>query len=88
MLDNFSSSAQRMIVKAEELTKEFHHSSVGSEHLLLAILFFEDNLLSKELNIYDVKYKGFYDKVKHLYSKENKLRILFSRIKRSSRRIY
>ena len=79
MLDNFSSSAQRMIVKAEELAQEFRHSSVGSEHLLLAILFYEDNLLSKELVIYGVKYKSFSDKIKHLYEKEKKINYVCDR---------
>ena len=72
MLDNFSSSAQKVILLAESLAKDFSHPSVGSEHLLLAMLKNEDLTISKELKVFGIKYKGFFDKTKHMYIKEKK----------------
>lgn len=72
MLDNFSCNAQRAIIASEELAHEFHHPTVGSEHLLLSLLAQEDILVTKELRMQGIKYKTFFDKIKHLYEREKK----------------
>ena len=74
MLDNFSSSVQKVLAYAESLAKEFSHTSVGSEHLLLSILKNEDLTLSKELKSQNIKYETFSEKIKNLYLKEKKVR--------------
>ena len=68
MLEKFSSGAQRIISLAEALAFEFNHSTVGSEHLLLAILKAKDNNLSKELNKSNIDYYTFYPQIRNLYS--------------------
>ena len=65
MLDNFSSSVQKVLAYAESLAKEFSHTSVGSEHLLLSILKNEDLTLSKELKSQNIKYETFSEKIKN-----------------------
>lgn len=74
MIDNFSFTVQKVILLSESLTKEFLHPTIGSEHLLLAILNNEDLLLTKELEKQGIKYRTFFDKTKHLYQKEKKLK--------------
>lgn len=74
MLDNFSFTVQRAILLSETLAKEFSHPTVGSEHLLLAIINNEDVLLTKELEKQGIKYRSFFDKTKHLYQKEKKIK--------------
>ena len=73
MLDNFSSGAQKAILLAEAYAQDFHHPTVGTEHLLLALLKNEDILLTKELSAQGIKHKGFFDKTKRLYEKEKRL---------------
>ena len=63
MLEKFSSSAQRIISLCESLAFEFNHSSVGSEHLLLALLKSKDNTISKELSKYNIDYYTFYPQI-------------------------
>ena len=77
MLDNFSSSAQRAILLAESYAQEFKHASVGTEHLLLALLKNEDLLITKELALQGIKYKGFFDKTRYLYEKEKKISCIY-----------
>lgn len=74
MIDNFSSGVQKIISLAETFAKEFHHPVVGSEHLLLAILKNDDLLISKELKNQKLKYEGFFDKTRHLYIKEKRVK--------------
>ena len=74
MIDNFSFTAQKAILFSESLAKEFSHPTIGSEHLLLAILNNEDLLLTKELEKQGIKYRTFFDKTKYLYQKEKKIK--------------
>lgn len=73
MLDNFSSSSQKAILLAESYAQEFKHPSVGTEHLLLALLKNEEIIITKELLQQGIKHGTFSDKIKHLYEKEKKL---------------
>ena len=72
MLDNFSSGAQKAILLAEAYAQDFHHPTVGTEHLLLALLKNEDILLTKELSAQDIKHKGFFDKTKRSFKNKHK----------------
>ena len=74
MLDNFSFTVQRVLLLSESLAKEFLHPTIGSEHILLAILNNEDCVLTKELEKQGIKYRTFFDKTKHLYQKEKKVK--------------
>ena len=74
MIDNFSFTVQKVVLFAESLAKEFLHPTIGSEHLLLAILNNEDLLLTKELEKQGIKYRTFFDKTKYLYQREKKIK--------------
>ena len=79
MLDNFSFGVQRVLVVAENIAKDFSHPTIGSEHLLLAILKNDELSFTKELNLYNVKYETFSEKIRDLYGKNKKVkRILYS----------
>ncbi len=67
MVEKFSLEAQKVISCAESIAFEFSHTSIGSEHILLAFLRVEENPLGRELGKYGVTYSSLSKKVKNLY---------------------
>ncbi len=67
MIDKFSLEAQKVISCAEAIAFEFAHTSIGSEHILLAFLRVDENILGRELGKYGVTYSSLSKKVKNLY---------------------
>lgn len=59
MLEKFSLEAQKIIALGESLAFDMSSSSVSKEHLFLAFLKNEDNVLSEELNKYQITYSNF-----------------------------
>lgn len=62
MFGKFNEEAQKVLVLAKKEMSDLKHPYVGSEHLLLAILKF-DNDISKKMKTFGVDYKGFRDKL-------------------------
>ena len=58
MFGNFTEEARKILVRARKEMNLLKHPYVGSEHLLLAILFY-DNEISKKLKNYNLDYKKF-----------------------------
>lgn len=59
MLEKFSLEAQKIIALGESLAFDMSSSSVSKEHLFLAFLKNEDNVLAEELNKYQITYLNF-----------------------------
>lgn len=62
MFGKFNEEAQKILVLAKKEMSELKHPYVGSEHLLLAMLKFDNNI-SKKLKSFAVDYKVFRDKL-------------------------
>lgn len=62
MFGKFNEEAQKVLVLAKKEMSDLRHPYVGSEHLLLAILKF-DNDISKKLKTFAIEYKAFRDKL-------------------------
>ena len=58
MFGNFTEEARKILVRAKKEMNSLKHPYVGSEHLLLAILSY-DNEVSKRLKSYQLDYKKF-----------------------------
>ena len=58
MFGNFTEEARKILVRARKEMNLLKHPYVGSEHLLLAILFY-DNEVSKKLKTYNLDYQKF-----------------------------
>ena len=68
MFNNFTEEARNIIVKAKEEMKNFKHPYVGSEHLLLAILKYDNNI-SSIVKEYDLDYKKFKNELINIIGK-------------------
>lgn len=71
MLAQFQEKAQKAIVIAESIAFDLGHSSVGSEHLLLALLKMEDCYLAKAMKKYDIDYEIMYAEFVRLFGKKD-----------------
>ena len=60
MFSKFSEEAQKVLLNAKKEMQELKHPYVGSEHLFLSLLKF-DNELSKKLNDFGITYDKFRD---------------------------
>lgn len=49
MFERFTDRARRVVVLAQEESREFHHDHIGTEHLLLALIREEDGIAGKAL---------------------------------------
>ena len=73
MLNRFSDKAQKIIATAENLAFEMSKNSVGTEHLLLALLKSKDNKLKTHLEQNKITFDVIKEKVIELFGKsENK----------------
>ena len=59
MFSKFSEDAQKALLLARKEMMDLNHPYVGSEHLLLAILYNKNLLLTKRLNSYNINYDSF-----------------------------
>jgi ATP-dependent Clp protease ATP-binding subunit ClpC len=62
MFAKFNEEAQKILVLAKKEMSDLKHPYVGSEHLMLAILKF-DNVISKKIKSFDVSYESFKEKL-------------------------
>ena len=63
MYSKFSEEAQRCLLRAKVEMMNLNHPYVGSEHLLLAILYNKSSILSKKLFKYNIDYDSFYNEI-------------------------
>ena len=54
MKENFSKSVQLIIKQSKEEATRLGHSYIGSEHLLLGIIKYDNGLTKKILDIFDI----------------------------------
>lgn len=73
MLSDFSEKAQKIIAVAESVAFDFGHSSVGSEHLLLAFLKVKDNKLKMLLENQNISYELVKKELLNLFDKKDSL---------------
>jgi len=59
MFGKFTEEAQKILVVAKKEMLELKHSYVGSEHMVLAILKHDNNIISKRLCEYGISYRAF-----------------------------
>lgn len=67
----FSYAVEQVLLLSEEIARNMYHPVIGSEHLLLSILKFGNNILSNEINKKGIKYRSLHDKIKTLYKYDN-----------------
>lgn len=67
MLSRFNDKAQRAIALAESLAFDFGHNSVGTEHLLLALLKIKDAKIKIILESYHVTANLFQEELIELF---------------------
>ena len=70
MFLNFSEEAQRCLILAKEEMMKLNHPYVGSEHLLLAILSYKNNV-SRRLFKYEITYDKFRNEIINVIGKGN-----------------
>lgn len=63
MFSKFSEEAQKILLNAKKEMTNLKHPYVGSEHLLLAILYNKDLDVTIKLNEYNITYKTFKDEI-------------------------
>ena len=51
----FSYAVEQVLLLSEEIARNMYHPVIGSEHLLLSILKFGNNILSDEINKKGIK---------------------------------
>lgn len=71
MLSRFNDKAQRAIALAESLAFDFGHNSVGTEHLLLALLKMKDSKLKTILESYNVTANLFQEELVELFGQKS-----------------
>lgn len=71
MLTQFHEKAQKAIVIAESIAFDLGHSSVGSEHLLLALLKMKDCAFAKILKKYHVDDQMIYEDIVRLFGEKD-----------------
>ena len=62
MIGNFSYEAQNALIEAKEEMNKLNHPYIGTEHLILAILSY-DNFVSNKLKEYKIDYNKFKDEL-------------------------
>jgi ATP-dependent Clp protease ATP-binding subunit ClpC len=62
MFAKFNEEAQKILVLAKKEMSDLKHPYVGSEHMLLAILKF-DNTISKKIKSFNINYESFREKL-------------------------
>ena len=70
MLNKFQDKAQKVIALSESIAFELGQSSVGTEHLLLALLKQKDNKCRQLLEKEGISYTSMYDNVVSLFGKK------------------
>ncbi len=70
MLSRFNDKAQRVIALSESIAFDFGHNSVGTEHLLLALLKTKDCKLKLILEKYDLNANIFEDELIELFGQK------------------
>ncbi|MDF7627423.1 ATP-dependent Clp protease ATP-binding subunit [Lactobacillaceae bacterium L1_55_11] len=65
MENNFTTSAQNVLVLAQEQAKYFKHQAVGTEHLLLALAIEKNGVASKVLSQFDVQPEDIREEIEH-----------------------
>ena len=73
MITNFCEKAQKIIAVAESIAFDFGHSSVGSEHLLLAFLKVKDTKVKKLLENFNITYDVIKKDLLNLFERKNEL---------------
>ncbi len=73
MITNFCEKAQKIIAVAESISFDFGHTSVGSEHLLLAFLKVKDTKLKKLLESQNITYDMIKKELLALFEKKDTL---------------
>ncbi len=63
MFSKFSEEAQKILLNAKKEMSNLKHPYVGSEHLLLAILYNKDSEVAIKLNDYNINYNNFKEEV-------------------------
>ena len=58
MIGNFSYEAQNILIEAKEEMMKLNHPYIGTEHLMLSILSYE-NVVSNKLKEYKINYNRF-----------------------------
>ena len=73
MITNFCEKAQKIIAIAESIAFDFGHSSVGSEHLLLAFLKVKDTKVKKLLENQNIDYETIQRELLQVFEKKDSL---------------
>ena len=73
MITNFCEKAQKVIAIAESIAFDFGHSSVGSEHLLLAFLKVKDTKVKKLLENQNIDYEKIKKELLSVFDKKDSL---------------
>lgn len=71
-MEHFSKDTEKILSKAETIAFSLNHGFVTSEHVLLALLKDNDQLITKELNRQKIDADTIYKKIKGLFSKKEK----------------
>ncbi|MCD7894457.1 MAG: ATP-dependent Clp protease ATP-binding subunit [Erysipelotrichaceae bacterium] len=71
MLTQFHEKTQKVLVIAESIAFDLGHNSVGSEHLLLALLKMKDCAFAQILKKYHVEDKMIYDDIVRLFGEKD-----------------
>ena len=67
MLSKFNEKAQKIIAIAESQAFDFGHASVGTEHLLLALLKVKESRIKTLLSLENVSYESIKEKIVDLF---------------------
>src|SRR6056297_3382073 len=63
MIDRFSSTARKVVLKAQEESNKMGHNLIGTEHLLIGLIAIEEGLASKALKNVGLTYDQINKKV-------------------------
>src|SRR6056297_1732045 len=63
MIDRFSSTARKVVMKAQEESNMMNHNLIGTEHLLIGLIAIEEGLASKALKSVGLTYDRVKKKV-------------------------
>ncbi|GAA1278056.1 Clp protease N-terminal domain-containing protein [Sphaerisporangium rubeum] len=73
MFERFTQEARQAVVRAQEESKPFGHSHIGTEHLLLALLHQPDSLPARVLQRHGVTHTTAAEAITHLVPKAEDL---------------
>ncbi|CAH1854218.1 ATP-dependent Clp protease ATP-binding subunit [Convivina intestini] len=65
MDNDFTTSAQNVLILAQEQAQHFKHQAVGTEHLLLALAIEKDGLASSVLTQFDIQADDIREEIEH-----------------------